>query len=97
MTSFPDLERHALESRARFTKTLDEIKTRITAPELTNQALALADPRLKRVKYFYMAVKRHPLAALGAIAGAGWLIRKMQGLKNSERHHPSKPPNQNRR
>jgi len=77
MSTLQQLEREARERRTRFDATLSDIKDRMTLPGLAKEALLHMDPHLSRLPPAFLAVKRHPILAAGALAGASWLLRQV--------------------
>ena len=76
MSSLQQLEREARDRRAQFDATLSDVQSRLTLPGLAKEALLQMDPHLSRLPPAFLAVKRHPLLAAGALAGASWLLRQ---------------------
>lgn len=77
MRSLQQLEREARERRAQFDATLSDVERRLTLPGLAKEALLHMDPHLSRLPPAFLAVKRHPILAAGALAGAGWLLKQV--------------------
>jgi hypothetical protein len=77
MSSLQQLEREAHDRRAQFNATLSDVQNRMTLPGLAKEALLHMDPHLSRLPPAFLAVKRHPLLAAGALAGAGWLLKQV--------------------
>jgi hypothetical protein len=77
MSSLQQLEREALQRRAQFDATLSDVKCRLTLPGLAKEALLHLDPHLSRMPPAFLAVKRHPILAAGALAGASWLLKQV--------------------
>jgi hypothetical protein len=76
MSSLQQLEREARDRRAQFDATLSDVQSRLTLPGLAKEALLQMDPHLSRLPPAFLAVKRYPLLAAGALAGASWLLRQ---------------------
>lgn len=79
MRSLQQLEQEARNRRAQFNDTLLDIQSRLTLPGLAKEALRHMDPHLTRLPSVFLAVKRHPIIATGALAGAGWLLKQILG------------------
>lgn len=77
MSSLQQLEKEALKRRAQFTATLSDVQSRLTIPGLAKEALLHVDPQLSRLPPAFLAVKRHPVLAAGALAGASWLLKQV--------------------
>ena len=77
MSSLQQLEREARDRRAQFNATLSDVQSRLTLPGLAKEALLHLDPHLSRLPPAFLAVKRHPLLAAGALAGASWLLKQV--------------------
>jgi hypothetical protein len=77
MSSLQQLEREVRECRAQFHATLSDVKCRLTLPGLAKEALLHVDPHLSGLPPAFLAVKRHPILAAGALAGASWLLNKV--------------------
>lgn len=74
MSSLQQLEREARECRAQFDAAFSDVQSRLTIPGLAREALLHVDPHLSRLEPAFLAVKRHPILAAGALAGASWLL-----------------------
>ncbi len=90
MSSLQQLEKEAIERRAQFNATLADVQSRTTLPGLVKEALLHLDPHLSRLPPAFLAVKRHPILAAGAIAGASWLLNKV--LRPVRRRHKNGRP-----
>lgn len=77
MSSLQQLEREARDRRAQFNATLSVVQSRLTLPGLAKEALLHVDPHLSRLPPAFLAVKRHPILAAGALAGASWLLEQV--------------------
>lgn len=77
MTSLQQLEKEARDRRAQFHATLSDVQNRLTLPGLAKEALLHMDPHLSRLPPAFLAVKRHPVLAAGALAGASWLLKQV--------------------
>jgi len=77
MSSLQQLEKEALQRRAQFNATLADVQNRLTLPSLAKEALLHMDPHLSRLPPAFLAVKRHPILAAGALAGASWLLKQV--------------------
>jgi hypothetical protein len=102
MSSLQQLEREARDRRAQFDATLSDVQSRLTLPGLAKEALLQMDPYLSRLPPAFLAVKRHPLLAAGALAGAGWLLRQAlrpmrQPYKNGRTSDYTRIPPTNRK
>ena len=76
MSSLQQLEREARDRRAQFNATLSDVQSRLTLPGLAKETLLHLDPHLSRLPPAFLAVKRHPILAAGALAGASWLLKR---------------------
>ena len=95
MKSLQQLEKEARDRRAQFNATLLDVQSRLTLPGLAKEALRHMDPHLTPLPPAFLAVKRHPILAAGALAGAAWLLKQAlrpmrRSLKNG-RTHSSQP------
>jgi hypothetical protein len=77
MSSLQQLEKEALQRRTQFNATLSDVQNRLTIPGLAKEALLHMDPHLSRLPPAFLAVKRHPILAAGALAGASWLLKQV--------------------
>jgi len=101
MTSLQQLEMEARARRAQFNATLSDVQGRLTPAGLTKEVLLHADPHLTRLSPVFLAVKRHPVVAAAALAGASWLLKQVlrqpsrRTFKNGHSppvHYPHIPP-----
>lgn len=83
MRTMQQLEKEARDRRTQFATTLHDFQSRLTLPGLADEALRLFDPHFTRLPPVYLAMKRHPLLAASALAGAGWLFK--QALRSTRR------------
>jgi hypothetical protein len=79
MKSMQQLETEARDRRTQFAATLRDVQSRLTLPGLADEALRQFDPYVGRLPPALLTVKRHPLLAAGALAGAGWLFKQVLG------------------
>lgn len=94
MRSLQQLEKEAREHRAQFNATLFDVQRRLTLPGLAKEALLHMDPHLTRLPPAFLAVKRHPILAAGALAGASWLLKQaLRPLRHSFRNGRASPAN----
>jgi hypothetical protein len=77
MRSLAQLEKEAQERREQFYVTLHDVQSQLTFPGLAREALRHIDPHLARVPPAFLAVKRHPVVAAAALAGASWLLKQV--------------------
>ena len=77
MRSLDQLEKEAHERREQFNATLLEVQSQLTFPGLAREALRHVDPHLARLPPAFLAVKRHPVVAAAALAGASWLLKQV--------------------
>jgi hypothetical protein len=96
MMSLQQLEKEALDRRAQFNATLHAFQSRLTPDGLAKEALLHLDPHLSRVQPAFLAVKRHPILAAGALVGVSWLLKqalspKRRGYKNGSTPQSSHP------
>jgi hypothetical protein len=92
MNSLQQLEKEARERRAQFNATLSDVQRRLTLPGLTKEALLHVDPHLSRLPPAFRAIKRYPLVAAGALAGASWLLNQMLQPVRHRYKNGSAPP-----
>jgi hypothetical protein len=76
MSPLQQLEKEARDRRAQFNATLFDVQNRLTIPGLAKEALLHMDPHLTHLPPAFLAVKRHPILAAGALAGASWLLKQ---------------------
>lgn len=76
MRSLQQLEKEAHDRRAQFNATLFDVQSRLSLTGLAKEALLHMDPHLTRLPPAFLAVKRHPILAAGALAGASWLLKQ---------------------
>jgi hypothetical protein len=102
MKSLQQLEKEARNRRAQLNATWLDVQSRLTLPGLAKEALRHMDPYIKPLPPAFLAVKRHPLLAAGAFAGAGWLLKQAlrpmrhsfkNGRSQSSNHTRVPPPN----
>ncbi len=77
MSTLQQLEKEARDRRAQFNVTLLDVQSRLTPRGLAKEALLHMDPHFSRLPPAFLAVKRHPLLAAGALAGASWLLKQV--------------------
>jgi hypothetical protein len=77
MRSLEQLEKEAHERREQFNATLHDVQSQLTFPGLAREALRHVDPHLARLPPAFLAVKRHPVVAAAALAGASWLLKQV--------------------
>ncbi len=100
MKSLQQLEKEARDRRMQFNATLLDVQSRLTLPGLAKEALRHLDPHIKPLPPALLAVKRHPILAAGALAGAAWLLKQAirpmrRSFKNGRSHssiHTRVPP-----
>ena len=88
MKSLQQLEKEVRDRRMQFVTTLLELQSRLTLPGLADEALRHFDPHSTRLLPLYSTVKRHPLLAVSALAGAGWLFK--QALQKTARNRKNR-------
>lgn len=100
MRSLDQLEKEAHERRAQFNATLLDVQSQLTLPGLAREALRHIDPHLARLPPVFLAVKRHPVVAAAALAGASWLLKQVlrparrtfRNSRNPPSDYPHIPP-----
>jgi hypothetical protein len=92
MSSLPQLEKEARERRAQFDATLLDVQSRLTLRGLAKEALLHMDPHLTRLPPAFLTVKRHPVLAAGALAGASWLLKQVLRPKRHTFKNGRTPP-----
>ena len=100
MKSLQQLEKEARDRRVQFNATLLDVQNRLTLPSLAKEALRHMDPHIKPLPPALLVVKRHPILAAGALAGAAWLLKQAlrpmrHSFKNGRSHssnHTRVPP-----
>jgi hypothetical protein len=102
MKTLQQLEKEARDRRAQFNATLLDVQSRLTLPGLAKEALRHLEPHLTPLPSAFSAVKRHPILAAGALAGAAWLLKQAlrpmrHPLKNGRTHssHHTRIPTSN--
>jgi hypothetical protein len=71
----------AVRSRRRALRTtVDDMRARLSPPQLAEDALGLIDPELELLNLFKERIQRNRLLSLAVLAGAGWLV-------GAPRHH----------
>ena len=78
MNSLLQLEKEAQARRAQFSKTLREVKARLTPSGLAKEALGLITPQHSPLQ---PAVKRRPVLYTSLWAGAGWLLKQVLQIR----------------
>jgi hypothetical protein len=96
LSQLEKLEKEAHERRARFNATLLDVQNQLTLPGLAREALRHVDPHLARLPPAFLAVKRHPVVAAAALAGASYLLKQVlrpaRGTFGNSRTPPSDYP-----
>ena len=93
MRSLLQLEKEARDRRAQFNTTLLDVQSRLTLRGLANEALRQMDPHITRLPSPFLAVKRHPILAAGALAGASWLLKQiLRPARRTSRNGRTPPP-----
>ena len=97
MKSLQQLEKEARDRRAHFNATLLDVQSRLTLPGLAKEAMRQIDPHLRLPRPALSVVKRHPILAAGALAGAAWLLKQALGpMRRSLRNGRSQSSNHSR-
>ena len=92
MRSLQQLEKEAHDRRAQFNATLLDVRSRLTPRGLAKEALLHMDPHLTRLPPAFLVVKRHPILAAGALAGASWLLKQALGpVRHRYKNGPTPP------
>ena len=78
MNSLSQLEKEAQARRAQFSKTLLELKGRMTPSGLAQEALGLLTPQHSPLQH---AVKRRSALSASLWAGAGWLLKQVLQIR----------------
>ena len=78
MNSLSQLEKEAQARRAQFSKTLLEVKARLTPSGLAREALGLINPKPGPLQ---PALKRRPVLSASLWAGAGWLLKQVLQIR----------------
>ncbi|MGQ0485329.1 MAG: hypothetical protein ACT4SY_08280 [Hyphomicrobiales bacterium] len=60
--------------RAQLAKSFEDVRRRLSLPQLAEDALAKLDPELVFLGRAQSAIRRNPLLAAGLLAGAVWLV-----------------------
>lgn len=86
------IKNDARASRAQLAKSFQEVRQRLSFPQLAEDALAGVDPKLRFLGRVKSAIKRNPLLAAVLLAGAGWLVSDAsQGSGRSGLNGSSRP------
>jgi hypothetical protein len=100
MNSLTRIKNDARACRTQLTKSIQEVRHRLSFAQLADDALAGLDSQLGFLGRAKSAIKRNPLLAAGLLAGAGWLVsdasqgRGRGGLHGSNRpRHSAKSVN----
>jgi hypothetical protein len=78
--AFDDAVANVRARREALKATLGEAKTRLSPPQLAEDALSLVDPELALLGRFKARVENNRLLSLAVLAGVGWLV-------GAPRHH----------
>lgn len=73
MTSMPKAVADARASRAELIAAVQDLRRRLSLPELAEDALRAIDPELTFLGRMKARIQRNPLLAATLLAGAGWL------------------------
>jgi hypothetical protein len=99
MKSLQQLEKEARNRRAQLNATWLDVQSQLTLRGLAKEALRHIDPHIRTLPSPILAVKRHPLLAAGALAGASWLLKQAlrpmrRSLKNgrAQSSQPTRVP-----
>jgi len=76
MKSLQQLEKEARNRRAQLNATWFDVQSRLTLPGLAKEALRHMDAHIRPLPPALLTVKRHPILAAGALAGASWLLKQ---------------------
>lgn len=74
MLALPSATKNVKGRRKAMMKSIDEVRGRLTLPQLTEDAISLLDPDLIFPRRVQSAVRNKPLVAALLVAGAGWLV-----------------------
>jgi hypothetical protein len=74
MDSLTEIRNDARARRAQLTKSFDNVRRRLSLPQLAEDALAKLDPELVFLGRAQSAIKRNPLLAAVLLTGAVWLV-----------------------
>lgn len=73
MKSVPSATNDARRNRATLIATVEELRHRLSFPQLAEDALGAIDPELTFLGRLKAGIERHPLMASALVAGASWL------------------------
>ncbi len=100
MNSLIQINDDARARRAQLAKSFQEVRHRLSLPQLAEDALIGLDPRLGFLGRVKSGIKHNPLLAAVLLAGAGWLVSDASqgsgrsGLNGSNLpRHPAKTAN----
>jgi len=97
MKSLLQLEKEARDRRTQLNATWLEVQSRMTLPGLAKEALRHMDPHIRPMPITFLAVKRHPILAAGALAGASWLLKQaLRPMRRSLKNGRSQSGNHTR-
>ena len=86
MKSTPEAIADARASRAELIAAVQNLRRRLSLPELAEDALRAIDPQLTFLGRVKGRIQRNPLLAAALLAGAGWLAGG--GSNGHETRHP---------
>jgi len=74
MNKIEALEAEADRRRADFTKSLGQVRRKLTPLGLTDEALRRLDPQKQAIAAAGQSVRRNPLPAISVLLGLSWLV-----------------------
>jgi hypothetical protein len=74
MNTIEALEAEADRRRADFTKSLGQVRRKLTPLGLADEALRLIDPQKQVIAAAGQSVRRNPLPAISVLLGLSWLV-----------------------
>ncbi len=74
MDSLTEIKKDVRARRTQLVKSFENVRHRLSLPELAEDALTKIDPGLRFLGRAQSAIKRNPLLAAALITGAAWLV-----------------------
>ena len=84
MNKIEVLEAEADRRRADFTKSLVQVRRKLTPLGLADEALRLIDPQREAVAAAGQSLRRNPLPAISVLLGLSWLVLNTRQANGSK-------------